>query len=73
MLHKQGKNDEALEYLEKAYDKLRDPEVAAHIVEVLWALDRRDEAATALEDAELLFPDSELLQIVRDRLMPEAP
>jgi tetratricopeptide (TPR) repeat protein len=73
VLHKQGKNDEALEYLEKAYDKLRDPEVAAHIVEVLWALDRRDEAATALEDAELLFPDSELLQIVRDRLMPEAP
>jgi tetratricopeptide (TPR) repeat protein len=73
VLHKQGKNDEALEYLEKAYDKLRDPEVAAHIVEVLWALDRRDEAATALEDAELLFPDSELLQVVRDRLMPEAP
>ena len=73
VLHKQGKNDEALEYLEKAYEKLRDPEVAAHIVEVLWALDRRDEAATALEDAELLFPDSELLQVVRDRLMPEAP
>ena len=73
VLHKQGKNDEALEYLEKAYEKLRDPEVAAHIVEVLWALDRRDDAASALEDAELLFPESELLQDVRDRLMPEAP
>ena len=70
---KQGKYDEALEYLEKAYEKLRDPEVAGHIVEVLWTMDRRQEATAMLTEAELLFPDNELLHDVRARLMPETP
>lgn len=73
VLYKQGKNDEALEYLEQAYEKLRDPEVAAHIVEVLWALERKIEAVAALEEAEALFPEDEMLTKLRARLMPEAP
>jgi tetratricopeptide (TPR) repeat protein len=70
---KQGKYDEALEYLEKAYEKLSDPEVAGHIVEVLWVMDRREEAGAMLAEAEQLFPGNELLQDVRERLMPESP
>jgi tetratricopeptide (TPR) repeat protein len=70
---KQGKHDEALEYLEKAYESLRDPEVAGHIVEVLWTMERYEEASAMLTEAELLFPDNELLQDVRERLMPESP
>jgi len=73
VLYRQGRNEEALGYLQDAYERLRDPEVAAHIVEVLWALDRHDDAQQALEDAERLFPESELLQAVRQRLMPEPP
>jgi tetratricopeptide (TPR) repeat protein len=70
---KQGKYDESLEYLEKAYEKLRDPEVAGHIVEVLWTMDRHAEASAMLTEAESLFPDNELLRDVRERLMPESP
>jgi tetratricopeptide (TPR) repeat protein len=73
VLHRQGKNDESLEYLEKAYERLHDPEVAGHIVEVLIALDRRDEAVSRLEEAELLFPDSDYLADIRKRFLAETP
>jgi tetratricopeptide (TPR) repeat protein len=73
VLYKQGRNEEALKYLEQAYEKLRDPEVAGHIVEVLWALERHDEATKALEDAETLFPESDLLKDVRQRLQMGSP
>ena len=49
-----------------------DHEVAAHIVEVLVALERRDDALEVLEDAESRHEDSKLLQDVRDRLFPDA-
>ena len=73
VLHRQGQNDEALIHLERAYARFRDPEVASHIIEVLWALERHDDAETTLADAELLFPDSELLKSVRERLLPDTP
>ena len=73
VLYRQGHNDEALVHLERAYERFRDPEVASHIVEVLWALDRPDDAKTILEDAELLFPDNELLDRIRERLLPDTP
>jgi tetratricopeptide (TPR) repeat protein len=73
VLHKRGKHEEALDYLEKAYAGFPDPEVAAHIVEVLVALDRREEALERLVAAEERDPESELLQDVRERLFPAAP
>ncbi len=73
VLHKRGKHEEALVYLEQAYDGFPDPEVAAHIVEVLAALDRRDEALERLVAAEERDPDSDLLKDVRERIFPETP
>jgi len=73
VLYRQGQNDEALVQLERAYERLRDPEVASHIVEVLWALERHDDAETTLENAELLFPENGLLKSVRERLLPDTP
>jgi tetratricopeptide (TPR) repeat protein len=73
VLHKRGKHEEALHHLEKAYAEFPDSEVAAHIVEVLAVLDRRDEALEFLVNAEEQDPDSELLQGVRERLFPETP
>jgi tetratricopeptide (TPR) repeat protein len=73
VLYRQGNNDEALLHLERAYELFRDPEVASHIVEVLWALERQDEARSRLEDAELLFPDSDFLKDVRERLLNGNP
>ncbi len=72
VLFKRGDYEAALVELERAYEKLDDHEVAAHIVEVLVALERRDDALEVLEDAESRHTDSELLQDVRDRLFPDA-
>jgi tetratricopeptide (TPR) repeat protein len=71
ILYRQGELDEALLQLEKAYDLLRDPEVAAHIIEVLWKLDREDDALLALEEAELIFPESDILESIRGRAFPD--
>jgi tetratricopeptide (TPR) repeat protein len=73
VLYRQGEYEQALAELERAYRALKDPEVAAHIVEVLWKLERLDEAKKVLEDAEVLFPESELLENVRERVFPESP
>ena len=72
VLFKRGDYEAALAELERAYEKLDDHEVAAHIVEVLVVLERRDDALEVLEDAESRHSDSELLQDVRDRLFPDA-
>ena len=57
--------------VQRAYERLDDHEVAAHIVETLVALDRRDEALQVLVDAESRHADSDLLQDVRERLFPD--
>ena len=72
VLYRQGEYEEALVALNKAYEKLSDPEVAGHIVEVLWAMERHDEALAALEDAELIFPDSDVLKSARERYLSGA-
>ena len=71
VLFKRGEYEAALVELERAYERLDDHEVAAHIVEVLVALERPDEALEVLEDAESRHTDSELLQDVRNRLFPD--
>ncbi len=43
-LYRLGRSEEALPYLEQAYLRFPDPEVAAHLGEVLWALGRQDDA-----------------------------
>ena len=68
MLYKLGKPEEALVHLQKAYEGFDDPEVAAHIVEVLVALDREEEALEFLVAAEEKTPESEMLKDVRERL-----
>ena len=73
MLFRSGRSEDAIGYLETAYEKLRDPEVAGHIVEVLLSLDRSEDAARTLEEAEVLFPESELLINLRKQHFPETP
>ncbi len=73
VLHKRDKNEEALLHLEVAYAGFPDHEVAAHLVEVLVALERNEEASQLLSDAMIRDPDSELLKDVRERLFPASP
>ena len=70
LLYKQGKYEEALEQLHIAYHRFPDPEVAAHLVEVLAALERDDEALELLVHAEQRSPNSEHLRAVRERRFP---
>ena len=44
VLYRQGKPEEALEWLRRAWNQFKDPEVAAHYGEVLWQLDQRNKA-----------------------------
>ncbi len=73
VLFKLGRYDEALVELDRAYAKLDDHEVAAHIVDVLDALGRNDEALELLQSAESRHPDSDLLKDVRERVFPDSP
>lgn len=71
VLYRLGRHEEALVELERAYEGLPDPEIAAHIVEVLAALGRHDEALAFLETSEEKTPDNELLRGVRERVFPD--
>ena len=72
VLFKLGRYDQAAEQLEIAYEKYPDHEVAAHLVEVLVALERGDDALELLAEADLKNPKSELLKEARERLFPES-
>ncbi len=65
--YKLGLYEEALANLERAYVVFPDPEVAAHLGEVLWAMGRRDEASRVWGDALRQAPDSDLLKDVIER------
>jgi tetratricopeptide (TPR) repeat protein len=73
VLYKRGKNAAALEQLEIAYERFPDPEVAAHLVEVLAVMGREDEALEILAEAELKNPEHELLQRVRKSFFTPDP
>jgi tetratricopeptide (TPR) repeat protein len=61
-LHRLKRNEEALEYLERASQRISDPEVDLHLGEVLLALGRKDEALATWQQAQQRFPDSEDLK-----------
>ena len=67
VLYRQGKHEQALKELRRAYQDFPDPEIAAHVVEVLWKLGRMDEAREVLEEAERENPDDPLLLDIRER------
>jgi len=68
VLFRQGKGEEGLKYLQRAYSIRPDAEIAAHLGEVLWALGRRDEARKVWDEALKKTPDSEVLTKTVQRL-----
>lgn len=68
---KLGNSEIALDYLQRAYDKNPDPEIAAHLGEVLWSLKRYAEAREILRDSLAEHPDSDYLLRMKQRF-PEA-
>lgn len=63
-----GNYPKALDYLRKAYKLFRDPEVAAHLGEVLWVTGKHDEATQLLSEALKENPDSKILKNTIERL-----
>ena len=63
-----GDPEAAEPYLRKALEGDENPEIAAHLVEVLWHLDERGEARELLADFLDEHPDDRHLTDTRDRL-----
>ncbi len=63
-----GQPDKALGYLERALEGEDNPEIAAHLGEVLWVLGQRERALQVLIDARSRFPDDDYLADTIDRL-----
>jgi tetratricopeptide (TPR) repeat protein len=70
VLYRMGRNQEGLDYLQKAFKQRPDPEIAAHLGEVLWALEKRDEARKIWTDSLKEHPKNEVLQGTVKRFQP---
>ncbi len=70
VLYREGKPDEALKYLERAYAGRPDPEIAAHLGEVLWTVGQHAEAEKVWNDALTKAPTNDTLIKTIKRLKP---
>jgi tetratricopeptide (TPR) repeat protein len=66
---KLGNFEAALKYLQQAYEKQPENEIAAHLAEVLWVLDRKDEAKKIFNKAIKGSLDDEYLQDFQRRIL----
>lgn len=65
---RRGKLQEAKTLLQRAFTKARDPEIAAHLGEVLWTLGDKAEARTVWDAGLAREPDHRVLRETIDRL-----
>jgi tetratricopeptide (TPR) repeat protein len=65
-----GRTDDALKTLRGAYLLRRDPEIAAHLGEILWARGDREEAWKVWRSSLVENPDSEVLASVMKKFTP---
>jgi len=70
VLYRMGRNQEGLDYLQRAFKQRPDPEIAAHLGELLWALDQRDAARKIWAESLKEHPKNELLQGTVKRFVP---
>jgi tetratricopeptide (TPR) repeat protein len=70
VLFRLGQPDEAIVHLERAYRQRKDPEIAAHLGEVLWSVGRREDARKLWQEARQQFPDNEVLGAALKKFNP---
>lgn len=70
VLFRQGETQAALDALNQAFGIRPDPEIAAHLGEVLWSLGRKDEARQTWDKARKDNPANEALAETVKRLQP---
>jgi predicted Zn-dependent protease len=62
VLYRLGRSDEALVELRRAFALQKDPEIAAHLGEVLWLTGHKDEARKYFDEGRKLDPENRSLQ-----------
>lgn len=62
VLYRLGRHQEALAELRRALTLQKDPEIASHLAEVLWAVGKKDEARKYFDQARKLDPDNRALK-----------
>ena len=65
---KLGRTEKALSYLQQAYEKQQESEIASHLIEVLSKLGRQNEAKSLLDKAISEAPNDEYLLNVKRKL-----
>jgi len=65
---KLGNLDISLQYIKKAYATNNDPEIAAHLGEILWTQGKKEDAKVIWEKSLNLYPSNEVLKETTDRL-----
>lgn len=73
VLYRLGRTREALVELRRAWGLMKDPEIGAHLGEVLWQLGRHDEARRYFEEARALDPENRALQRALEQYDIELP
>jgi len=68
IMYRTGRYEEAVDYLTRAYAAFPDPEVAAHLGEVLWITGDTDAATAVWRGALLKDPDHDILNSTLKRL-----
>lgn len=69
--YRNGRLDDSVNMLRRAYASNPDSEIAAHLGEVLWVRGDKDEARALLQENIKLHPDSAPLQAVIRKFMPQ--
>jgi len=70
--YKLGHTAKALDYLQRAYAKQQENEIAAHLAEVLWVLGKRNEARKIFNEAIKDAPEDEYLLEFKQRILSKA-
>mgnify|MGYP001051276758 CR=1 FL=1 len=68
--YRQGDLDRSLDFLRRAYAVNPDPEIAAHLGEVLWVRGERDAAQQVWRASAEAHPDSTILHDVMQKFLP---
>lgn len=63
-----GNLGQAKLYLERAYSKLKEAEIAAHLVEVLWVMEEKQQAKVLFSKAWKMEPNNEYLLELKQRI-----
>ena len=68
--YRSGKLEAALRYLQRAHHQMPDPEIAAHLGEVLWKMGREAEARELWARSLEANPDSDIIRRTQQRFIP---